>query len=80
VPGEVDDARADLRWPPTLTGLAALLADGKLRALDVADRLAPHAAAGTPLALLVTHIRALEFDAAAIALATLAPVSEAGGH
>ncbi|WP_426193198.1 PAS domain S-box protein [Massilia sp. DWR3-1-1] len=78
LPGD-GDAIADLPWRPALTGLAALLADGNLRALDVADRLAPHAAAGTPLALLVTHIRALEFDAAAIALGALAAVGEASG-
>ena len=66
--GAIDRSDAPFDLAATLSGLRQLLDDGNMRALDVADRLAPHAGPATPLARLVGHIRALEFDAATAAL------------
>ena len=57
---------------PSLDGLDVLLAGANMRALDIADQLAPHAPPGSALARLVAHIRALEFNAAAALLARIA--------
>ena len=52
--------------------LHGLLASGNLRALDLAERLAAHAAPDSPRARLAEQIRSLDFAAASATLARLA--------